>query len=125
MTSSWLATVEGIPGIRVHRSARLDDRDVRSHQGLPVTSPARTPLDIAGLFSEDELEQALDDALSPNPVRPAQISEVLARLGTGRPGARRLTVLLDSRTHGPPALTRSRAERILRDPTRKAPPARR
>jgi hypothetical protein len=113
------------PGIQVHRSARLDGCDVRIHQGLPVTSPARTLLDIAGLLTEDELEQALDDALSRNLVRPAQIRDVLARLRAGRAGARKLATLLDSRTRGRPALTRSRAERILRDLTRTAqlPPA--
>jgi very-short-patch-repair endonuclease len=113
------------PGIRVHRSARLDGCDVRIHHGLPVTSPARTLLDIAGVLTEDELEQALDDALSQNLVRPAQIRDVLTRLSAGRAGARRLARLLDSRTRGRPALTRSRAERILRELTRKAqlPPA--
>ena len=35
------------PGLRIHRTARLDLDDTIRHQGIPVTTPARTLLDLA------------------------------------------------------------------------------
>ncbi len=35
------------PGIRVHPTARFDRRDIRTCRGIPVTTPARTLLDLA------------------------------------------------------------------------------
>src|SRR5690348_13192297 len=34
-------------GIRVHRTSQLQPREIVRHQGIPITSPARTLLDIA------------------------------------------------------------------------------
>lgn len=39
--------VRSHPGLRTHRTAVLDPRDIRVHRGIPVTSPARTLLDLA------------------------------------------------------------------------------
>ena len=103
------------PGIRSHRTKHLDRKDVRIHAGLPVTSPARTFLDVAPLVSLDELEQMLDDALERKLVRISEVREVLARCGAGRPGAHRLQQLLDERTGRSNALSRSYWERRLRD----------
>ena len=41
------ATRHGIPGIRLHRSRSLDARDTTSHEGIPITTIARTLLDLA------------------------------------------------------------------------------
>ncbi|HET7052009.1 MAG TPA: hypothetical protein VFI54_27310, partial [Solirubrobacteraceae bacterium] len=53
----------GRPGVRVHRTDWLDSRDIRRFQGMPITSPARTLLEIAPALSDRELERALDEAL--------------------------------------------------------------
>ena len=37
------------PGIRSHRTKHLERNDVRIHRGLPVTSPARTLVDVMPL----------------------------------------------------------------------------
>lgn len=42
------------PGVRCHRM-RLDLDDVLSYRGLPITSPLRTWLDLAGILPRDEL----------------------------------------------------------------------
>src|SRR5207248_9720362 len=34
-------------GIHVHRSRHIDPRDIRIHERIPITAPARTLLDIA------------------------------------------------------------------------------
>jgi very-short-patch-repair endonuclease len=67
--------IKGRPGLAVHRVTALDIRDVRLHQGFPVTSPARTLIDCAagpridellnearalGLVTDKELHQAMD-----------------------------------------------------------------
>ena len=44
-------------GIRIHRVATLDRRDVRSLGRIPVTTPARTLLDLAAVVSSGDLER--------------------------------------------------------------------
>ena len=46
-TSPRPATRHGVPGIRLHRSRSLDARDTTSHEGIPITTIARTLLDLA------------------------------------------------------------------------------
>mgnify|MGYP003946159773 CR=1 FL=1 len=53
-----------VPGALVHRVSQLDrDRDVTLVDGLPVTSVARTLCDLGAVATDDEVEQALDEAL--------------------------------------------------------------
>jgi very-short-patch-repair endonuclease len=94
-------------GINAHRTRTLLARDVRLRQHLPVTSPARTLVDIAGSLTERERERAVDEALVSRIVSRAQVEDVLARNAT-RPGARRLRALLRDREHL--TVTRSEAE---------------
>jgi very-short-patch-repair endonuclease len=105
------------PGIRVHRTRRLHPQETRIRHGLPVTSPARTLLDIAGSVSPRELERALDEALIRNLVRLNQISEVVERAATER-GRGVLKALVEDRTHS--TLTRSEAEESFLALIRKA-----
>jgi hypothetical protein len=49
-------------GLSIHRVRDLDVRDVRFRDGLPVTSPARTLIDFAGIASGGVLEVALNEA---------------------------------------------------------------
>lgn len=49
-------------GIRVHRLERLDRRDTGFVRGIPITSPARTLVDLASEATSDELEQAIAEA---------------------------------------------------------------
>jgi predicted transcriptional regulator of viral defense system len=57
--------------IRVHCVAALDRRDVRKLGGIPVTAPARTILDLAGVRPPRELERTVAEAdrrrLAPRP----------------------------------------------------------
>ena len=41
------AARHGIPGIRLHRSRSLDAQDTTHHEGIPITTVARTLLDLA------------------------------------------------------------------------------
>ena len=56
-------SADGIKGIVLHRPRALAEGDIVEDQGLRVTSPARTLLDLAGEgASRRQLERALDQA---------------------------------------------------------------
>lgn len=50
-------------GVIIHRSTQLPKSDVRTRNSLPVTTPERTLVDLAGVVSEGRLDEALDSAL--------------------------------------------------------------
>ncbi len=87
-----------LAGVVVHRTDRLDAVDVSRRHAIPVTSPARTLLDLAAELDVDELEPALEDAvlrgLAPFP----WLRDTLDRVGgSGRRGTAGLRRLLDVR----------------------------
>jgi predicted transcriptional regulator of viral defense system len=55
-------TRSGAPGIRLHRSRSLAARDATSHRGIPITTVARTLLELAATVRSDRLERALAQA---------------------------------------------------------------
>ncbi len=82
-------------GVVVHRIAHLDDGDVVRVRGLPVTTPVRTIIDLAGVLTPDALERAVADARMRRLVTVRAVLERLEELGTpGRPGAALLRTLL-------------------------------
>lgn len=97
-----------VRGIKVRRSrAPLPPQDLRVHEGLPVTSPARTLHDLAATLTPFALQRAVDEAFIAKLVTDEQLREILAR----RP-CRALRVLLERESE--PALSRSTGERLLR-----------
>jgi very-short-patch-repair endonuclease len=94
-------------GVEMHRTNRLHRAEVRFKDQLPLTSPARTLLDIAEQLTERETERALDEGLASGIVRIGQIRAVIDR-NPGRHGAAVLTALLASRTGS--TISRSEAE---------------
>lgn len=91
--------------------ARLDPCDVTAREGIPITTPARTLLDLAATVERRELERALAEAEVRRLVSPQQLADLLA-VASGRRGATALKALL--RNQGGPSLTRSEAEeRVL------------
>lgn len=97
-------------GIRVHLVATLDRRDVRKLGGIPITSPARTILDLAAVVSSRELERAMAEAHARSLVRRSELVALLARAGR-RPGVVALRCVLEADAE--PAITRSEAEERL------------
>jgi very-short-patch-repair endonuclease len=104
-------------GVRVHRTRRLDKRDRTKREGIPVTSPARTVLDLAPLLTRSHLDRALEETQVLRLTTPKAIEAVLERT-PGHPGAGALRVALN-RQHDP-SLTRSEAEARLLELIRKA-----
>jgi hypothetical protein len=69
----------GAPGIRLHRSRSLDEKDTTSHQGIPITTVARTLLDLAATAPPSELERALAQAERLQLYDHRAITDVIAR----------------------------------------------
>jgi len=97
-------------GVQVHRSSTITGADVRIHERLPVTSPARTLLDVAATLADRDVERLLDEALFGRRILSlAQVSDVLARAGA-HPGRARLARAAaghtrSTRTESPPEET--------------------
>jgi very-short-patch-repair endonuclease len=99
------------PGVHVHRSRTLERKDVWIRKRLPVTSPARTLLDIAPTATDRQLELVFDRGIVERVMKPAHVADVLDRAG-GHRGRKRLRVLLE-RELGGPTITKSEAEDLL------------
>jgi very-short-patch-repair endonuclease len=97
-------------GLRVHRTATLDPLDVARHRGIPVTSPARTLLDLASQLGERPLRRAVRQAQSLHRVNTCQLVDALARLGP-RTGTKGLSRIIATG----PAPTRSKLEDAVLD----------
>jgi very-short-patch-repair endonuclease len=99
------------PGIRVHRTLRLEPHEIREVEDIPVTSPVRTLIDFAGTdCPDDELESAVAEAFALRLTNRSALLKAVSRAGSKR-GVRRLRALLGQ--HGGPKRTRSTPERRL------------
>lgn len=82
----------------VHRLRELATADVTRRSGIPVTTPARTLLDLGAVASEDTVESALEDAILRGLVSFDHLRRTLERAGAqGRDGTAVLRRLLDER----------------------------
>ncbi len=87
-----------LSGVVVHRTDRLDGVDVSRRLGIPVTSPARTLLDLGAVVGVDVLEPALEDAILRRLVTFALVRRTVERLGRpGRRGTAGLRQLVEAR----------------------------
>jgi Protein of unknown function (DUF559) len=98
-----------VPGIWIRRS-RLDAHDAMRHRGIPITTPARTLVDLAAILSETGLRHAVRRAQG---VRRVSIPLLLRTLD--RLGPRRGTKMLRRVIATGPAPTRSVLENVVLD----------
>ena len=96
------------PGIVVHRCEGLA-QDVTRHQGIPVTNPVRTLVDLAPRIDRSELEAAVNEADKLDLVSTEELRGALDAIPR-RPGVAILRALLDRRTF---RLTDSHLERLF------------
>jgi predicted transcriptional regulator of viral defense system len=99
-----------VPGLRVHRSRAVDRRDVMRRDGMLVTSPARTLLDLAAVVGPRELRRAARQAEAARHVNVRQLADVLVRAHGHRGAGALRRVVADG-----PAPTRSELEDIVLD----------
>jgi very-short-patch-repair endonuclease len=97
----------------LHQVRRLDPRDVTIKDGIPVTTVARTLLDLAEVLHPRQLERALEEAERLRRFDLRSIEDV-ARRSRGRRGLRPLVAVLGATLDTPPA-TRSDLERMFLD----------
>lgn len=89
------------PGVALHRSSDLDDADRVRRNGVPVTTPMRTLVDLGAVLPAYEVEDALDAALERRLVTVAGVERALARCARrGRNGAGVLRHVLTTRALG-------------------------
>ena len=100
------------PGITVHRSTTLSSADAIRRDGLPVTTVARTLLDLAEVVHTRELERALDRAEQLQLFDLKAIDEQIRR-GNGRAGAATLSRCLSLHTAGSTLTESELEERFL------------
>jgi hypothetical protein len=98
------------PQLRVHRTSTLCPMDVSASEGIPVTSPPRTLVDLAGSLDEQPLRRVVRRAQSVRRVSVRQLAEAIARLGPRR-GSRKLARIV---ARGP-APTGSELEDVVLD----------
>jgi hypothetical protein len=87
------ARARRLPGVRTIRTRRVDPRDRMTHRGVPVTTPARTLVDLAAVLSLDDLARACHEAGVRHETTPAQVRAVLSRRPSA-PGAAKLADVL-------------------------------
>jgi very-short-patch-repair endonuclease len=98
------------PGITVHRSRHLPPEDRALVSAVPVTTVARTLVDLADVLSDDRLAKAIQQA---EILRVFDLKALEAAATPGRRGEHRLTRVLAS-YQPEPHLLRSKAERRLK-----------
>ncbi|HEX5762358.1 MAG TPA: DUF559 domain-containing protein [Solirubrobacterales bacterium] len=85
------------PGLRVRGRPTLRAEDLVSRNGIPVTSPVRTLVDLATELDAVAVERAVNEADKRDLVDPETLRVRLNEYG-GQPGAPRLRRVLDKRT---------------------------
>ncbi|HEX9236868.1 MAG TPA: type IV toxin-antitoxin system AbiEi family antitoxin domain-containing protein [Actinomycetota bacterium] len=102
--------------VRVHRSV-LAKNDQRRHEGIPVTSLARTLIDLASVVSPSRLEEMVDYSLANRLLSLTTLRRRLDSLGRGgRKGAGELAALIaarEARPRGPQSEFERRLLRVL------------
>ena len=83
--------------MRVHRTGFPGPAYAATYEGIPVTSPARTLLDLASVLDHRPLRRAVRQAQSLQLVSMRQLVEVMDRLGSRR-GTRKLAGIVAPRS---------------------------
>jgi very-short-patch-repair endonuclease len=98
-------------GIRVHRTTTLRHHERRDLDGIPITAPLRTVIDLASCCEEAELEAAVAESFARGQVNKGMLLRAVDEL-PGRRGLTKLRSLLAAERR--PSRLRSNPERVLR-----------
>lgn len=102
--------------VAVHRALELRDRDVTVLDGIPITTAARTVVDLAAVVPAALFERALEDAFRRRLTTPEDVDATLWRVGgRGRKGTKLLRDLLDDRGASSDSGWEVRLRRLLVD----------
>ena len=109
-------TVHRHPGIRIHRRKNIPPGDVTTYDGIPVTTPVCTLIDLAADLPRNELEAALNEADLRGLIDLERLRAELEATPC-RPGLAKLKRTIDRRTF---TFTRSTLERSFLPIARRA-----
>ena len=85
------------PGLRIRVRCRLLRNNVVISEGIPVTAPAQTLLDMATELAPSQLERAVNEADKRDLIDPEALRDALSAFA-GQPGVTALRTLLDRQT---------------------------
>ncbi|HVX32018.1 MAG TPA: DUF559 domain-containing protein [Solirubrobacterales bacterium] len=105
-----------LPGIRVHRRPSLRDGWYGFYEGIPITTPVQTLIDLATRHGVPQMERAMNEADHLGLVRTVDLREALDE-HPGEPGVGRLRAIIDRATF---RYTRSELERAFLPLARRA-----
>jgi very-short-patch-repair endonuclease len=97
-----------IRGVITRRVRRLDPRDLSTYRDIPITTAARTVIDLAAVLPLDELARACHEAEVRHHLTRPQVEATLARR-PNPPGAAKLQAIFD----GDVSVTLSKLERAF------------
>jgi hypothetical protein len=90
-----------LDGVRAHRSNRLLSSHITTYAGIPVTTGARTVVDLSAVVGDQTLERAVNDALRRGVTTIDELCTCFEELaGRGRRRIAHLRPLLADRVHG-------------------------
>lgn len=90
-----------LPGVVVHQSTDLLDAHVVEIDGLPVTTPVRTVIDLAKVLDSSRLETVMENALASSKVDFDELYDLFSAIARrGKPGVRKLRRLLEEKAGG-------------------------
>jgi very-short-patch-repair endonuclease len=100
----------------VHQSVYLPTTDFTRKGVIPISTPLRTVIDLAGVVPKDALEEILDDALVRDLVSIRRVDCWLRKLPTPLPGIGQFKEVVDARRDGgiPESVMETRLFRELR-----------
>jgi len=107
--STMLPTDRTVPGVRLHRRPTLRRDSVGYFEGIPVTSPAQTLIDLATRHDRAVMERSINEADGLGLIRTDDLRKALDD-HHGERGVARLRAILDRRTF---RYTRSELERAF------------
>jgi very-short-patch-repair endonuclease len=87
-------------GIKIHRNPSLEARDVRRHQNLRITSPARTIFDLTPRLTDKQLIRAFNEARLQAKLKPEHLKALVQRQPAS-PRVERISDLLDLASEEP------------------------
>jgi len=95
-------TTHSFPDVTIRRCRDLDESHIATIDGLPVTTMARTIVDLAALLRPRHLASIVDDLLASKKVTVSEVQDVASSvLRRGKPGSTSLRTVLGERAESP------------------------
>ena len=91
-------TERKVPGVKTHRSRSMHPLDAQFRRGVPITSVARTIVDLAATLTTEQLARVCHEAGIRHNTKPNEIEAILQRQPNRR-GARQLRRVLTGDEH--------------------------